>query len=476
MQDQIWAGTEQSLESYLASAELAAERMSAGAFPEDDEEDDDDGLPDLLQIQNGIGVLSIHGTLTNSDSPWNKYFGITSYNAIREALMYAANDESIEAILLDISSGGGAVSGVDDAAKLISMVDKNVKPVISFTDGAMCSAAYWLGCSAREVYASNVAITGSIGVISTHMERSKQLKEDGIGVTVMRSGKYKALANSVEPLTSDAKAQIQGQLDAVYSIFLGHVASARGKSAESADATMAQGREFLGQQALAAGVVDGIESFDNVMSKMQKRFKASTSQDNRSNFMQGTPMKKQAMTEQELAAIAAGVSVQAATEAESAAVDANGAVEGEGKANEEAPATEEGQAATATAVDNKESALVAYLQSEVKSKDAALMEAQIEGRDLKAKLAGMEATHNGLLEIVKKAAGQMQIAMGGSALDMSKMDAAAVLNEHARLAADFQKSFKAGGVAAVDAGQAQKTVPQIDPRHKALVNAARFSK
>lgn len=104
------------------------------------------------------------------------------------------------------------------------------------------------------------------------------------------------------------------------------------------------------------------------------------------------------------------------------------------------------------------------------------MDAQIEGRDLKAKLAGMEATHNGLLEIVKKAAGQMQIAMGGSALDMSKMDAAAVLNEHARLAADFQKSFKAGGVAAVDAGQAQKTVPQIDPRHKALVNAARFSK
>lgn len=476
MQDQIWAGTEQSLESYLASAELAAERMSAGAFPEDDEEDDDDdGLPALLQIQNGIGVLSIHGTLTNSDSPWNKYFGITSYNAIREALMYAANDESIEAILLDISSGGGAVSGVDDAAKLISMVDKNVKPVISFTDGAMCSAAYWLGCSAREVYASNVAITGSIGVISTHMERSKQLKEDGIGVTVMRSGKFKALANGVEPLTSDAKAQIQGQLDAVYSIFLGHVASARGKSADAADATMAQGREFIGQQAIGAGLVDGIESFDSVMTKMQKRFAASTGQDNR-NFMQGTPMKKQAMTEQELAAIAAGVSVQAATEAESAAVDANGAVEGEGKANEEAPATEEGQAATATAVDNKESALVAYLQSEVKSKDAALMEAQIESRDVKAKLAGMEATHSGLLEIVKKAVGQLQIAMGGSALDMSAMDAATVLNEHKRLAADFHKSFKAGGVAAVDAGRSEKNVPQIDPRHKALVGAVRFSK
>lgn len=473
MQDQIWAGTESSLEAYMASAESVAERMSAGVYPED--EDDEDDLPDLLQIQNGVGILSIHGPLTNSDSRWNKFFGITSYGAIREAMMYAANSPEVESILLDVNSGGGAVNGVDDAAKLISMVDKNVKPVVAYTDGAMCSAAYWLGCSAREVYASNVAITGSIGVISTHRERSKQLKEDGIGVTVMRSGKFKALANGVEPLTSDAKAQIQGQLDAVYSIFLGHVASARGKSADAADATMAQGREFIGQQAIGAGLVDGIESFDSVMTKMQKRFAASTGQDNR-NFMQGTPMKKQAMTEQELAAIAAGVSVQAATEAESAAVEASIAAEGDANVEANAKAVEEGAGEAAAAVENKESALVSYLQSEVKSKDAALLEAQIESRDVKAKLAGMEATHNGLLEIVKKAVGQLQIAMGGSALDMSAMDAATVLNEHKRLAADFHKSFKAGGVAAVDAGRSEKNVPQIDPRHKALVGAVRFSK
>jgi len=474
--DALWAGTEASLEAYLSAQDAVRDRLEAGSlYPSQGDDEDEDEVPEILQVQNGVGILAIHGPLTNNDSPRNKYFGITSYNAIREALMYAANEPSIEAILLDISSDGGAVNGVDDAAKLISMVDRNVKPVVAYTDGAMCSAAYWLGCSAREVHASNVAIVGSIGVISTHKEHSKALKDEGVGVTVMRAGKYKALANSVEPLTKEAKDQIQGQLDAVYSIFLNHVALARGKSLESAD-SMAQGREFIGQQAVAVGLADSVTTFDGVMSMVQKRFVGQQSQGNRATFVQqGTPMKqKHAMTEQELAAIAAGISVEAATGAEGSATDPAEAGDANVEANAQADA--EANAAESNVEAHSESALVTYLQGEVKVKSDALLEAQIEVRDLKGKVSGMEATHNGLLEIVKKAVGQLQVALGGSAPDLSKMDAATVLNEHARLAADFQKSFKAGGVAAVDASEPVKNGPQIDPRHKALVNAVRFSK
>lgn len=473
MQDSLWAGTEASLGAFMSSAEAVAEKVALSAYPDDDEEDE---MPEILQVQNGVGILSIHGPLTNNDSPWNKYFGITSYNAIREALMFAANEPSIETILLDVNSGGGAVNGVDDAAKLISMVDRNVKPVVAYTDGAMCSAAYWLGSSAREVYASNVAVVGSIGVISTHMEHSKALKDEGVGVTVMRAGKYKALANSVEPLTKEAKDQIQGQLDAVYSIFLNHVAAARGKSAEYADQHMAQGREFIGQQALGAGLIDGQDSFDGVMSMMQKRFVGAQGQETRATFVQqGTPMKqKHAMTEQELAAIAAGISVEAATGAEGSATDPAEAGDANVEANAQANA--EAGAAESNAEANSESALVVYLQGEVKAKSADLLEAQIEVRDLKGKISGMEATHAGLLAIVKKSLNQMQVALGGSALDLEKMDAAVALTEHARLSADFQKAFKAGGVAAVDASEPVKNGPQIDPLHKALVNAVRFSK
>ena len=468
MQDTLWAGTESSLGAFLSSSEAVAEKLALSPYP-DDEDENEDCMPDLLQVQNGVGILSIRGPLTNNDSPWNSYFGITSYNAIREALMYAAGDESIEAILLDVNSGGGAVNGVDDTAKLISMIDKNVKPVVAYTDGAMCSAAYWLGCSAREVYASNVAVVGSIGVISTHMEQSKALKDAGVGVTVMRAGKYKALANSVEPLTKEAKDQMQSQLDAVYSIFLGHVATCRGKSADYADANMAQGREFIGQQALGASLVDGIESFDTLMSMMNKRFIGKAGQDNCATLMQqGTPMKmKQAMTEQELAALAAGISVEAAT-------DAEGSAEVVAKVEESVDAeTVDVSAETAS----HESALVTYLQGEVKAKNESLLEAQIKVRDIETKLAGVEATHNGLLEIVKHSVGNMQIALGGSALDLSAMDAVAVLNEHKRISADFKNKFKAGGVAAVDTIEPVKNEQvAVNALTHARLTAVRFSK
>jgi len=473
LQDTLWAGTEPSLHAFRAAAEGIATKMSAGMFPED--EDDEKDLPSLLSVSNGIGTVSIHGALTNTDSPWNQMFGITSYNEIREALMYAAAAEDVNAIVLDINSGGGAVSGVDDAAKLISMIDKNVKPVVSYTDGAMASAAYWLGSSAREVYASNVAVVGSIGVLTTHTEHSKRLKEEGVGVTVIRSGKYKALANGVEPLSSDARAQIQSQLDVVYQIFLGHVANARGKSLDYADANMAQGREFIGQQALGASLVDGIESFDSLMSKLQKRFGTSATQGSTSGttFTQGTPtMKKHAMTEPVLAAIAAGIPVEAATQVEGQTAAVEQSAEGEGVAAVETEAA----AAPVEESPKADASLVAYLQGEVKAKSDALIEAQIEARDLKNKLAGMEATHTGLVDIVGRSLNQMRIALGGSATDLTGMDAAVVLAEHARVSADFKASFKAGGVAAVDTTQPQESGQgPVDALTQARLAAVRFT-
>jgi hypothetical protein len=287
----------------------------------------------------------------------------------------------------------------------------------------------------------------------------------------MRAGKYKALANSVEPLTKEAKDQIQGQLDQVYSIFLNHVAASRGKSVDYVDQHMAQGREFIGQQALGAQLVDSVVSFDSVMSMVQKRFVGAQGQDNRATFVQqGTPMKqKHAMTEQELAAIAAGISVEAATDAEGSAD-----VTESGEANVEANA--EANVEAGAEANSGESALVAYLQGEVKAKSDALLETQIEVRGLKEKVSGMEATHSGLLEVVKKSLNQMQVALGGSAMDLASMDAAAVLNEHKRLTADFQKAFKAGGVAAVDATEPKKNEQvAVDALTQARLAAVRFS-
>lgn len=465
----LWAGTEHS----LALAMEAHDRMMAGAFS-DDEEDDDDEVPFNYSVQGDVGIIAIKGSLTNRDVWYNRYLGVTSYADIRKALMYAASSD-VKAIVLDIDSGGGAVSGVADAGNLIKLIDQSVKPIYSFTDGAMCSAAYWLGCSAREVYSSNVSTVGSIGVIATHMEYSKALKDAGVGVTVVRAGEFKALANSVEPLSDKAKTQLQNQLNAAYSVFLEHVADCRKTTVNLCDANMAQGREFFGKEALAAGLVDGIETFDSMMSKVEMKLLdiEKHSNNNLGNDQRGIDMGKKALTETDIAALAAGVDLDAA---------ADPVVEGNESTTEAASTEAEAVETTAEVTETEEkkhdnqASVVSFLQAQVKEKDTEILNLSIEVKGFKDKVASIEATHNGLTDVVRKAVAGMKVRMGASNVDLSALSAQELLADYAATSEAFLKTFKAGGVAAVDAASAEVQSPTMSPRQKARVDAARFTK
>lgn len=470
----LWAGTEHS----LTLAVEAHNRIMAGPFDRPDEEEDD--LPHNVTIQGEVAIVSIKGSLTNRDSWINRYYGMTSYADIRRAMLYVSQKADVKAILLDIDSGGGAVNGVADAGNLIRTVDKNIKPVYAFTDGTMCSAAYWIGCSARKVYSSNVSTVGSIGVIATHMEYSKQLKDEGIGVNVIRAGEFKALLNSVEPATKEALAQLQSQLNAAYSVFIEYVADCRGVTVDSCDKTMAQGREFFGEQALAAGLVDGIESFDAAMSKILVSLldNRNNSNNNSVNYQRGMNMSKQALTEQQIAAIASGANIQAgiAAPVEPEIPNGNGAA-AEPAAGTEQQAADAGKPEALAQNENEKdsgASVVAFLQSQIKDKDAALLDQAVAMKGLTDKIASMEANYNGLLAIAQVAVSNMKVALNHAGTDVSKMSAEALLAEHASLTESFKKSFKAGGVAAVDAASNESEKAAVDPLHSARIAATRF--
>lgn len=494
MPDYVWAGTDASLNEYHAREEMIESRLAAGwsqASACDPADDNEEEVPYLFSKQGNIGVVSINGALTNKDAWYNELLGIASYNAIRDAVIYAAMDAEVEHILLMINSGGGAVNGVSDCGDLIRMVNDKVKPVTAFTDGSMCSAAYWLGVSAGEVYSTNVSTVGSIGVIATHMEYSKQLKEDGVGVTVFRGGKFKALINSVEPLTAEAKAMFQAQIDAAERVFVSYVADMRSRTYDYTYEHMAQGREFFGEQALSAGLVDGITNFDKLISNIQQSI-AAKQVDNKSTFANtsrnsqlgaSTDMTKEALTAQQIAALAAGAAVSAATAAAATTEQVAATTEQVAAAatQQVAAATTEQVAAAASAqapaltASQAQATVVDYLTAQVKEKDASLLAANVELDKLKAKIADLEAASAGLLEIAAKSANNMRIALNHSAADFSGMAALTLVAEHKRLEGDFVNKFKAGGVAAVDAAAASEDAKgaTLDPFTQARLNAVR---
>lgn len=482
-----WAGTESSLKAALDAEENI--RLKSGAFEGDDE---DDLRPRLLSVDDGIATISIKGPLVNSDSPYLQYFGMTGYPEIREAMLASAEDPEVTQILLDIDSGGGAVSGVDDTAKLIRLVNDRVKPVTTFTDGAMCSAAYWLGSAAGDVFASKGAIVGSVGVIAVHKEYSEAYKKEGVGVTVVRAGKFKALANSNEKLTEAGKAQLQKIVDASYEIFVDHVAAMRGKSYEYADKTMADGQEFIGQASVDVGLVDAIKTFDALITDLKGDSVAQSTNlmDNRNNDrfkLSGSTstelsgdanMAKKALTEADIAALAAGVQGTASAEPEPA-VEANA---GDSAADVSAAAevgsveqSSQNAEPVPVAEDVKTVATVQLLTSQIQERDASLLAAGIKIAKLEEQVAEMAATSAPLVEIAAQAISNMRIAMRGSAYSAEGVGPVAVLAEYKSVSEQFKKQFKVGGVAAVS-GDAPAEKTQVDPRHLARVNAVRFAK
>ena len=110
---------------------------------------------------------------------------------------------------------------------------------------------------------------GSIGVIVAHEDMSKMFEAEGVAVTLITAGKYKAEGNPYAPLDAEARAAIQADVDAYGADFTNAVARGRGVSVDAVRKTMGQGRMLRGSAAQAASMVDGIATFDEVIRRMQ---------------------------------------------------------------------------------------------------------------------------------------------------------------------------------------------------------------
>lgn len=251
----IWAGTHDSLDILLGAMASAYAMVEARGTSKDPFE-----LPPLVEIKDGVGIVSLKGPLVSGSAGFMRLFGIMGYSDFQEALLEAAASKSVKSIMLDVSSPGGAVEGVDEASDMIKQVAA-LKPVLTYAGGNMLSAGYWLGSGGSTLLASRTSIIGSIGVVVTHIEYSKRMEKEGTTPTVIRSGKWKALGGPYEPLSDLAKQELQSMAEDINQLFEARVATNLGVSQQKVHDKMGQGRQFMGAKAQEVGLVDGIASF-----------------------------------------------------------------------------------------------------------------------------------------------------------------------------------------------------------------------
>jgi signal peptide peptidase SppA len=196
-------------------------------------------------------------------------------NAIREAIA----DDSVASILIDIDSPGGEVFGVQELGALVAEANQQ-KPVCAIANSMACSAAYWVGSQASEFYVAPGGIAGSIGVYTVHEDYSRAIDAAGVTATLVKAGKFKAEANQMQPLTDEDRDALQSMVDSYYTAFVQAVASGRKTSQKAVREGMGQGRSLVAGEAVSAGLVDGVMTITDLVSKMHARNKRASSRPN----------------------------------------------------------------------------------------------------------------------------------------------------------------------------------------------------
>lgn len=224
--------------------------------------------PQDYEIVNGVAVIPIMGTIGRRANLFSDISGGASSDLVARDLRAAAANSRVNSILLHVDSPGGTVAGTQQLADVVREVGA-AKPLVTLGDGTMASAAYWIGSAAKAVYiADGTTEVGSIGVVTSHRDVSGAEAQRGVKTTEIYSGRFKRIASSYAPLSEEGRASVQGYVDYLYSQFVQAVADNRGASVDQVLADMADGRIFVGQQAIDAGLVDGIATLDQLVGRL----------------------------------------------------------------------------------------------------------------------------------------------------------------------------------------------------------------
>lgn len=221
------------------------------------------------RVANGVGIITITGSLVNRGAWIGANSGLTSYEGIGHQIRTAAADPAVHSVILDLHSPGGEAVGAFETAALVRNLAAS-KRTVAIVNGMAASAAYAIASGASEIVTTETGVSGSIGVVLLHADFSRQLDRDGVTPTLIHAGAHKVDGNPFEPLSDDVRDSLQAEVDSFYDAFLATVAKGRGNRLTAAAARKTEARTFIGKAAVDAGVTDRIGTFESVLAELSR--------------------------------------------------------------------------------------------------------------------------------------------------------------------------------------------------------------
>lgn len=217
-----------------------------------------------VDSQGSVRVISLNG-------PIGKYSfcGTPGTQAIQQAIRAANAESSIKSIVLWVDSPGGQVDGTDNLAKEVKASEK---PIVSFVDGMMCSAAYWIGSSSREIIVDRAnngfnAVIGSIGTMASWMDQTGAFEKQGVKIHRVYASKSGDKNGQMQKANNGDYTDVIAELDDLNETFLSAVTNNREGKLQLDKENVLSGKTYNAKEAIKYGLADRMGDFQTAVSR-----------------------------------------------------------------------------------------------------------------------------------------------------------------------------------------------------------------
>ena len=208
-----------------------------------------------------VALIYAVGAIVDSDSNGASMHvgvmgdGVAAADKISAALLTAAYNDDIDAVVLRVDSPGGSPVASETILRAVEKVQERGKTVTVSMGPTAASGGYWISAYADEIFVLPTTITGSIGVLGGKVSAKKLWKNLGVNWERISKGDNSAMFSMNTPFSKSEAERMNLMLDNIYDGFLERVAKGRNMSIEQVD-KIARGRVWVGTRAVEIGIAD----------------------------------------------------------------------------------------------------------------------------------------------------------------------------------------------------------------------------
>ena len=206
---------------------------------------------------NNVAVVIASGSILDGSQPPGTIGGDSTAALLERAL----DDDSVRAVVLRVDSSGGSAFASEVIAEEVRRLQAAGKPVVASMGSVAASGGYWISMDADKIYASPTTITGSIGIVGMFPTFQRSLATIGVATDGVGTTPWSGQLRPDREMSDEARKLFQIVIDDGYRDFISGVASGRDLDVDYVD-RIGQGQVWSGEEALANGLVDELDTGD----------------------------------------------------------------------------------------------------------------------------------------------------------------------------------------------------------------------